>query len=103
MRCLPATPFPMPKRPFPLKYPLPSDRAVLASQAAAQRKEQNSSLYNRTLRNSLTKSPQKSPVKSSQKVPQSKDGLTDAADSALDDVSPSSGMYFGYSLVLFLF
>ncbi|KAE9547372.1 hypothetical protein FO519_009416 [Halicephalobus sp. NKZ332] len=88
MRCLPATPFPMPKRPFPLKYPLPSDRSTLASRAAANRKEQNSSLYNRTLRNSLTKSPQKSPVKN--RVPQTKDGLTDAADSAVDDVSPSS-------------
>lgn len=94
MRCLPATPFPMPKRPFPLKYPLPSDRATLASQAAAQRREQNSSLYNRTLRNSLTKSPQKSPVKNNNRTPQSKDGLADAGDSAVDDVSPSSGMYF---------
>lgn len=96
MRCLPPTPFPMPKKTFPLSYPLPNDRTTVAAQAAANRKEQNSSLYNRTLRNSLTKNPLKSPVKSKGHLstPQKSSSIAEPSDSAVDDASPSSGMFY---------
>ena len=97
MRCLPPTPFPMSKKPFPLSYPLPVDRKAIATAAASNRQQANSSLLSRTLRNSLTKSPQKYSVKSS---PNKSiiDKSVDAGDSALDDASPSSGK-FGFSFI----
>lgn len=96
MRCLPPTQFPMENKPFPLSYPLPSDKTIIAIQASANRKEQNSNLLNRTLRNSLAKSPMKtSPGKNVSFSPGKGFSSSEIApDSALDDASPSSGKFF---------
>jgi hypothetical protein len=98
IRCLPPSVFPMSsKTPFPLSYPLPIDKKAIANTAATNRQQANTSLLNRTLRNSLTKSPLKTPAKSKSRN-KSVDSAAAAAavDSALDDDgSPSSDEDFG--------